>query len=219
MTQLALLAILAIACSVVWLLVRQAHTRRLVRAGYFDAVMPLFSGRIIALAPTGFPRMSGVHNGQLFDLQMVPDTLTYRKLPALWLLITLPSPVPTQATFDLMLRPTGVEPFSHFRQLPQQISTPSGFPTDCSIRTDDPFAMPDANLVARHLAGLDLDTLKEIVISPKGVRMVWLAEQADRTRYLLFRDAEMGQTPLLAARLLPLLHAVLALHADVSGSR
>ena len=46
-------------------------------------------------------------------------------------------------------------------------------------------------------AALFADPLvKELVISPKGLRLVILAEEADRGRYLLFRDAEMGRMPL-----------------------
>jgi hypothetical protein len=37
---------------------------------------------------------------------------------------------------------------------------------------------------------------------------VFLAEEADRGRYLLFRDAEMGLQPLAAARLLPQLETL-----------
>jgi len=67
------------------------------------------------------------------------------------------------------------------------------------------------------VAGLNPDRLKELVISPKGLRIVWLIEEADRTRYLLFRDAEMGATPLLRATLLPLIGALRDLQADLTA--
>ena len=169
----------------------------------------------MALAPTGFPRLSGRYQGALFDLQVVPDTLTYRKLPALWLLVTLAEPTPARATLDVMLRPRGVEPFSNFRDLAVQITTPPGFPEDCAIRSDAPRQRRLPIWCWTHLARLDPDLLKEMVISPKGLRLVWLAEEADRTRYLAFRDAEMGKTPLAPALLEPLLAALLALRDDL----
>jgi len=92
---------------------------------------------------------------------------------------------------------------------------PAGFPEDCAIRSDDPAAAPPADLVLHHLKALDADLLKELLISPKGLRLVWLVEEADRTRYLAFRDAEMGKTALPPARLKPLLHALIALRDDL----
>ncbi|MDZ4093594.1 MAG: hypothetical protein U1D35_01630 [Paracoccaceae bacterium] len=194
---------------------RAAGRRATLRAGYLDACQSLFRGGLKAVAPTGFPRLSGQVQGLTFDLQVVPDTLTFRKLPALWLLVTLPEKLPLRATFDLMIRPTGVEPFSHFQTLPDQISAPQGFPEDCVIRTDDPAALPPEALLRRHL-GLFADLrVKELVISPKGLRLVWLAQEADRTRYLIFRDAEMGQVPLTPETLRPLMSALRDLQADI----
>ena len=43
----------------------------------------------------------------------------------------------------------------------------------------------------------------------------FLAEEADRGRYLIFRDAEMALTPLPAARIAPLLETLAALRDDL----
>lgn len=206
---------LALCAVIVLALRKQSAVRQARRAGYFDAVAPLFSQLVRAVAPTGFARLSGRHEGALFDLQVVPDTLTFRKLPTLWLLVSLPEPVPVAATLDIMMRPMGGETFSHFNDLAVQIAIPPGFPPDCAIRCDDPAGVPDVAVIARHLAGLDLDGLKELLISPKGLRIVWLAEEADRSRYLLFRDAEMGTEPFSPARLRPILAALAALRAEL----
>jgi hypothetical protein len=199
-----------------WMHLRaRAKRRALARAGFLDQVAPLFSNLRTEIAPSGFPRLSGWHEGELFDLQVVPDTLTYRKLPALWLLVTLPVPLPVRATMDVILRPCGTEVFSRFRDLPVQVAAPPGFPADCAVRTDDPGAMPDAALVGQHIAQLDQTRLKEVVVSPKGCRIVWLAQEADRARYLLFRDAELGTGALAPDTLLPLLSALCALRDDL----
>jgi len=202
--------------AIAWYLRGRAQLRADLRAGYFAAVAPEFSNLRQAVADTGFPRLSGVWQGDTFDLQAVPDTLTFRKLPALWLLVTLPAPQPVRGTLDMLLRPMGTEPFTHFMQLPTQIATPPGFPPEAVLRCDDPTALPPADLVARHVAGLDKTRLKELVISPKGLRIVWLMEEADRTRYLIFRDAEMGANALPPAQLRPLLTALQSLRDDLS---
>ncbi len=207
----------AVAVLVVWFLHRQSKARQNVRAGYFIDVMALFTDLRSRLMPSGFPRISGQYQGDEFDLQVVPDTLTLRKLPTLWLLVTLPCPQPVKDRFDLMMRPTGVESFSNFAALPHQISLLPGFPSDCAMRTDGTCTPAFLNVVARHLAALNQDRLKELIISPNGLRLVWLIEEADRGRYLIFRDSEMGRTALAAQQLVPLLDALRQLHQDLNN--
>lgn len=201
-----------------WLLirlVRQSRARTTARAGYLDAVKPLFDGGEARLAPTGFPRMTGRQQGQSFDLQVIPDTLTFRKLPALWVLISLPEPLPVKATLDLMSRPSGNEAFSLFPTLPHSLPTPPDLPKHVAIRSDDAARIPPAEVIARHADLFQNDAIKELVISPKGLRIVLLAEEADRGRYLLFREAEMGMTPLAPARLAPILDRLRLIRDDV----
>lgn len=197
---------------------RAAKERGNARAAYLDACKPLFDNARTSTAATGFARLSGRYEGQVFDIQVLPDTLTFRKLPALWVLVTLPQPLPLRATFDLMIRPTGVEPFSHFQTLPAQVDLPEGFPEDSAIRTDAPDALPDQDLLLRHMGVFDDPRMKEMVLSPKGARLVFLAEEADRGRYLIYRDCEMGRRPLPADRLKTHLDALLALRQDVLDS-
>lgn len=193
------------------------RVRAALRAAYLDEAKSLFDGGLKAVKPDGFPRLSGTYRGHTFDLQAVPDSLNMRKLPALWLLVSLPEPMPVTATFDMMLRPLGIEPFSKHAELPVQIAPDPMFPEDCAIRTDDPAGLPDRALLQRHLGFFADPLAKELLISPKGLRVVWLAEEADRSRYLIFRDGELGLTPFPARKLKPLLDYLLALRADLTG--
>ncbi len=186
---------------------RERRGREARRAAYLSDCARLFQETVLATAPTGFARLSGRHDGDLWDIQVVPDTLTLRKLPALWVLVSLPQALPITGTVDLMLRPTGVETFSNFGQLPVQIAVPPGFPPDCAIRTDAPGWVPGAGALREVLGAVDGDRLKEVLITPKGVRLVFLAEEADRGRYLIFRDSEMGRQALSPARVLPFMAA------------
>lgn len=197
---------------------REARGRAARRAAYLDDVQTLFSGGLKATNPDGFPRISGTYQGLTFDVQAVPDTLNMRKLPTLWLLVSLPEPMPVRATFDLMMRPRGVELFSNHASLPVQIEADRGFPHDCAIRTDAPLALPPRDLLLRHTGILQNGKAKELVISPKGLRIVWLAEEADRGRYLIFRDSEMGLTPFPAAELRPLLDYLINLRQDLAAT-
>jgi hypothetical protein len=208
----------ALAALGLWLafrLHRESHARAAARASYFDAVKPLFDGGDTRLQPTGFPRMTGRRDGLAFDLQAVPDTLTFRKLPALWVLITLPEPLPLGATLDLLARPSGNEPFTRFADLAHSLPTPPALPKEIAIRSDDATRIPPPDLLARHADLFADPRIKELVLSPKGLRIVILAEEADRGRYLIFREAEMGRAPLSAVRLQPLLDRLAAIRKDV----
>lgn len=208
----------ALAAIGLWLgfrLVAEARARTTARARYFDTVRQLFDGGEIRIQPTGFPRMTGHRADLAYDLQVVPDTLTFRKLPALWVLVTLPEPLPVAATLDLLARPSGNEPFTRFAILPQSLPTPAGLPKDIAIRSEDASRIPPATLIERHADLFDDPRIKELVISPKGLRIVLLAEEADRGRYLIFREAEMGMAPLASARLIPVLDRLKALREDI----
>lgn len=209
---------IALAALGLWLalrLIRESRTRAQSRASYFDAVKPLFDGGETRAQPTGFPRMTGRRGGLAFDLQAIPDTLTFRKLPALWVLVTLPEPLPLDATLDLLARPSGNEPFTKFATLPQSLPTPANLPKEIAIRTDDATRIPSPDLIAAHADLFQDPRIKELVLSPKGLRVVILAEEADRGRYLIFREAEMGRTPLSPSRLEPLLDRLAAIRKDV----
>lgn len=195
---------------------RAAPFRQASRASWLDECRDLLQNPREAAGANGFPRMSGEYRGLTVDLQAVPDSLSYRKLPALWLLVSVVEPLPLRATLDLMKRPSGLETFSHFASLQEQITPPPGFPADCVIRTNDSSALPPAPLLTPHLAVFDEEErVKELVISPKGLRLVWLVEEADRTRYLIFRDSELGAAPLDRDRAKDLLDRLVALHGDL----
>ncbi|MEZ5753645.1 MAG: hypothetical protein R3D90_02375 [Paracoccaceae bacterium] len=219
MTDFPMIAVAALAlgtgAAVIWALGRAQGARAARRAGYLSAGATLLTQRVEELQPSGFMRLSGQHEGAQFDLQVVPDTLSVRKLPALWVLVSLPEPLPIHDTVDLMMRPTGMETFSNFGRLPVQVPAPPGFPPDCAIRTDAPGVMPFAEAVREVLASVDMQRLKEVLVTPKGVRLVFLAEEAQRSRYLLYRDAEMGRDPLPPARLAPFLAAAQGLRRAV----
>jgi hypothetical protein len=213
-----ILPAVALAALGLWLsfrLVRDGHTRKHARAAYFDALKPLFDSVETQIQPTGFPRMTGHRAGLAFDLQASPDALTFRKLPALWVLITLPEPLPLGATLDLMARPSGNEPFTRFASLPQSLPGIPGFPSHVAIRSDDASRTLPADMIARHADLFSDPQVKELVLSPKGLRIVILAEEADRGRFLIFREAEMGLEPLPTKRLAPLLDRLAALRDDV----
>jgi len=184
---------------------RDGAARARQRSCYFDDCAALLTTPRIGRGTAGFPRLGGAFDGIAADVQAMPDTLTFRKLPALWVMVTLLAPLPLRATLNVMIRPTGIEPFSKFNTLPDQITPPLGFPDDCVIRTDASDALLPELVLRPFVTVFDDQAVKEVVIAPKGLRITFLAEEAHRGSYLIFRNAEMGKTRLHPSRVAPVL--------------
>lgn len=60
------------------------------RAGVLDSCVPFLARPRSRVGSTGFPRLTGTYRGLDVDLQLMTDTLTFRKLRALWVLVTCP---------------------------------------------------------------------------------------------------------------------------------
>jgi hypothetical protein len=193
---------------------QSGKARKATRAGYFDAVAKLFDRVVVQVQPSGFARLTAHKGEHAFDLHVVQDTLTFRKLPALWVMVTLPEMLPVKATLDIMARPSGNEPFSHFAGLSQSLERPAFLPDFIALKSDNAAAVK-AGYLNSYGRIFDDPHVKELVISPKGLRLVILAEEADRGRYLIFRDSEMGAEPIGANRILPLLKTILAIRTDI----
>lgn len=167
--------------------------------------------------PSGYMKVTGTYRGQTAVIEPIVDTLSVRKLPVLWLMVTVPGPVPVRATFDLMMRASGLEVFSGFRDLNHAIDPPRGFPEWAGIRTDDPLGLPPAELFAPYLARFHEGSGKELLVTPKGLRMVLMADEADRGGYLIFRDARFGTTQLAPDVVRGVLDDMIALRADIAA--
>jgi hypothetical protein len=201
-----------------WLAGRLAKAqvmRTRARERYLSGTHNLFDRVIARREPTGFTRITGHLGTHQFDLQALPDSLTYRKLPSLWVMISLPQPLPVAATLDIMARPTGMELFSHYASLPHGLPCPAFLPDGTGIRSDNAGHVLPQALIARHAALFADLRVKELLISPKGLRIVVQGDQANRGNYLLFRDAELGQQPLEPARVKAAIEALLAIKADI----
>jgi hypothetical protein len=218
---------IAAAVTLAYLLIRQyqsvkARSMRFPEELFGETKTVLDDARIETLPTAGSYRLSGKYAGLPVQVQTVTDTLNMRKLPSLWLLVTIPGELPLKAAFDMMMRPSGPSTFSNFDLLPTTIERPPDFPEHAVIRTDDEAHVLPAHVVAPYLAPFFRPGAKELLISPKGVRMVLQLAEADRLRYGVFRQAEFGAASVdpellrgTLDRLIDLRHAILVWHGTV----
>jgi hypothetical protein len=144
-------------------------------------------------------------------LRTIVDTLATRKLPARWVSVSITEKVAVPATFDMMMRPGSPTTFSNFDNLQHTLPKAPGFPAEAVLRTDLTGARFPQGLIADHLELFSEGRAKELLITPNGVRIVWLLAEAERARYGVFRQAAFGDAridPALVQRLLASLSAL-----------
>ncbi len=180
-----------------------------------DAKAVLDEPRISSGPAAGTYQLTGHYKGHAVQVKAITDTLAVRKLPSLWLMVTIPESLPLTAIFDLMMRPAGPTTFSNFDALPFTVERPADFPEHGVLRTDDPDHLLPGHVVAPHLAAFFGPGPKELLITPSGIRIVTLIAEADRARYGVFRQADFGGAALDATTLIGHLDRLLALREAI----
>ncbi|HLH11196.1 MAG TPA: hypothetical protein VKV77_04860 [Methylovirgula sp.] len=188
-----------------WSYRRERERRRMMRGAFFAECCPLFEKWVITQDHLHYPVLAGRYQGLDIEIEPIIDDLTVRKLPSLWIKVSLKAPVRYSGIFDLLIRPRGMELYSPAFDLPFEIARPQDWPADAIIRSDDSANMPPLAVFAEHLHLFDDPKMKELLVTPKGVRLVYQAAQASRGTYAVLRQSEFAETrlaPGLAARLL-----------------
>lgn len=142
-----------------------------------------------------YPRLEGRYRGLRVELRLVADNINLRKLPVLWLLVSVRCPLAVTGVLDVILRPQNTEYFSPAHRLPDRLPTPAHWPGQAVLKGREPAAM--RSIAARlepHLAHFGHeDAFKELLVGPGGLRLGWMADQAERGAYLAMRQAAFRQ--------------------------
>jgi hypothetical protein len=182
----------------------------------FAPVLSLFEVPLVQRGETaGVWTLTGRHRDHHFQLKTVADTLATRKLPSLWLMVTLPEQLPALATTDMMMRAAGVTSFSNFDFLPHTLVLPSGFPEQATVRSDVSTSSVVPSLMARYLELFHKGRGKEFLVSPKGLRIVVQLAEGDRARYGVFREASFGGTSVDVHVATEIMDSLIALRNDI----
>ena len=209
-----LLAVLALAVLAFMYRRRRASVRRM-RGQVFDACLPLFDSYRVTQDDLSFAVLDGDYRGHEVRLEPVSDDLAVRKVPSLWLLVTVQGRVPFAGSFDLLIRPQNTEFYSPSEDWSDTVRLPAGWPEHARIRTDRPEAMPPLELLARHIGVFADPRAKEMVVTPHGVRLVYQADQANRSYYLVLRQSEFSNLAFSAHMVRNLLDRAVALFDDL----
>ncbi|MGV3551741.1 hypothetical protein [Rhizobium sp.] len=197
----ALLILSAAVCA--WIALRSMRDQREAmaeRSGLLAEAGEVLSGATTVIGPDHYPVVTGrIDDGRQIKVELIADTLVTRRLPQLWLRVTLYDAAPDRPTIGMLARPTGSEYYSLVHDMPEWMEPPVS--TAPILMRGDGTATPEqAARVARHFGGLFADAaVKEAVISPRGVRIVRQAAQGERGAHLLLRQSRFAIATVPAA--------------------
>ncbi len=210
----ALCAVFAVA---LWLIYRRDRARtKIARAAYFDDCKFLFEDCRIVLEDTNFPILDGRHRGHRFRLEPVVDHMAVRKLPSLWLKVSLIETLPMPGVVDFLARPQNTEFYSPSASLPFSLQIPPEWPQHAVLRTDLDDRSLAVALLAPHIHIFDDPKTKELLVTPRGVRIVYQASQGERAYYLVLRQPEFGEPRLPPALARQLLEQAVAVYSSAA---
>ena len=213
MTFIQIVIGVAVAAALAILLARQYQRERTMRADQgrilFEQIVGLFDQPAIQRGTTaGVWTLTGRYSSHPFQIKTIADTLATRKLPSLWLMVTLPEAQPVSATTDMMMRAAGVSSFSNFDFLPHSLALPVGFPEQAVIHSDANVTSDITSLMGRHLSLFHHGRGKEFLVSPKGLRIVVQLAEGDRARYGVFREASFEGTSVPPALVIDIMNTL-----------
>lgn len=198
---------------------RERATIRRLRAAIFDACLPGMDNYRITQDSVDFPVIEGDLRGRRLLLEPVVDAVTFRKLPVLWLRVTLLEPLRIGAALSLLVRPQGTEFWSPSAVLPHRLPTPPDWPEHALLRSDRPDVAHLVSALGPQIRDFFSDlNAKEIAVSPRGVRLVYRLDQARRSNYLVLRTALFDRAAVTPALLTALAERAFAVHQALDGA-
>jgi hypothetical protein len=213
------MAVLLLAALVLpWLYRRDARRQRQQRAALFSQCLELFQSYRVTQQGADFPTLEGTYRGHRVRLEAILDTVAWRKIPSLWLRVTLFAPNPPTGVLDFLVRPQGAEFYSPSETLPHRVQVPQGWPQHAILCTDDRAHMPRVELISPHIAVFNDQKMKELLITPNGVRLVWQIWQAERSEYLVLRQAKFSGTAVDTAPVRLLLETAIGISTSLNAA-
>ena len=186
-----ILVSIAILLMGLWLIRQYLQDQRIIqnaKAHLFDEVLAILDGGKLKQEGKDFPQVSGGFLGYEVKLSLIEDTVAVRKIPPLWLLITIQGKTAIQGSFDLIVRPSNNEFYSPAWQWNGNLQVPSHWPQHSVIKYQD--SLVDIAKIDALVPKLFRDErAKELLITPSVLRITYMAKQAERGEYLIMRNS------------------------------
>jgi hypothetical protein len=191
---------------------------RLERRALFDGCRRGFDEVVIRQDGIDYPVLNGRYGGFDVHIGAVVDHIALRRLPQLLAVVTLRAPVPCRAVVDVLARPQNTEFYSPWSGLPYGVDSAPHWPAHALMRTNHRGPLPFLDVLDRRMPLFEDLRVKELLVAPRGVRVVYLLKEGERGPYLLLRQAVFDAARLDAQLAERLLHVLIALHEDLCGA-
>jgi hypothetical protein len=199
-----------------WIALRDHTARHASRRALLGECTRLFDRHALTHEGDSFPRLSGRIGARNLDVRLISDTMTIRRLPQLWLQVTVLERLPGIGGLAILVRPSGYEFYSLASDFHHVIEPPADFPPELIVRGKN--ARSDAvfeRLAPAAAAILSDPLVKEIAVTPEGFRIIRQASEGKRGDYLLLRQAVFDETAVPAAVLETALNDIDALRRSL----
>ena len=132
--------------------------------------------------------------------------MVIRRLPQLWLSVTLLDTLTDVPSLALLARPAGYEFYSLTGALTKSLDPPADLPQEILIRGSDARSERLLQHLAAELSASMADPrVKEVAITNRGLRIIAQAGEGRRGEYLLLRQAVFDHAEVPAGDLARLL--------------
>jgi hypothetical protein len=195
MASLAMMTFSLLACLWLgWQAIREHRRSMAARHRLLDAVDGILRDTEYTVAPDHFPAVTGTFpDGGRARVELCADTLVTRRLPQLWLRVTLfEAKKRVVPAIGALARPTGSEFYSVVHDLPEWLAPPeTGTPL---LMRGSGLARAQEHAALRHsIAAMLADPrVKEAVITPMATRIMIQAAEGERTAHIFLRQARFA---------------------------
>jgi hypothetical protein len=191
--------------------------RKLSRLQVFNDCSDLLEGVVHSADLAGLPIVQGSYNGYQVALSIVEDTIAWRKLPPLWMLVKVSANKSSQGTFDMIVRPANNEFYSPSWQWDGNLQIPANWPQHAIIKYQhQPL---DIALLNDYVPQLFSDNkMKELLVTASVLRLSYMVKQAVRGEYLIMRNAVYESAPIDRALVESLLRQAVAMRKNIENA-
>ena len=189
--------------AVTWLAHCERQAIRGRRRLILDPVVALFDDARVTTDGAGIPKLEGRYRGLDLRLDLIPDTMTIKRLPQLWLSVTALQPLPiANAGIAILIRPSGADFYSLTEKMAERFDPPSCLPWESLVRGETDKSASTLAAIAPEAARILSDPkIKEIAATQRGVRIVTQLAEGKRGQHLLLRQCDFEGAELTPALL------------------
>lgn len=196
--------------------IHELRRRRAERDTIFAPCRTVLGHPVSAIAPDGFPTLKGDWHGRAIRLALIPDTLTPRRLPQLWLALSAATSH-RGGTLVVSARPRGDDYVTQTTGSLRPMDVPAWLPPDSGVKASSIGAREVSRLEGPLGDAFADPLLKEVALAPGRLRLLYRLAEGRRGAHLLLRQTSFDGATLSPALLRSLLDLVGGIEAALAG--